>query len=49
MFQNILTPPPKKKSLTTDLFVFKPNATTNYHDSRWCNNERDHLDSCFSS
>ena len=29
-------------------FLFKPNATMNYHDSRWRNNERNHLDSYFS-
>ena len=47
MFQNTLNaPPPKSPSQLT--FLFKPNAAMNYHDSRWRNNKRDHLDSCFS-
>ena len=45
MLQNTLTPP---KSLSQLTFLFKPNATMNYHDSRWHNNERNQLDSCFS-
>ena len=35
------------KSLKTD-FLFKPNTTMNYHDSRWRSNERYHFDSRFS-
>ena len=45
MFQNTKIPPPSQQSLITD---FKPNATMNYHDSQWHNNELNHLDSCFS-
>ena len=45
MFQNTLIPPKSPSQLT---FLFKPNATMNYNDSRWRNNERNHLDSCFS-
>ena len=44
MFQNTLTPP--LKSLTTD-FLFKPNATMNYHDSLR-NNEHNIFDSYFT-
>ena len=45
MFQNDLNPPPPKKSPSQ---MFKPNATMNYHDSWWRNNERNQLDSWFS-
>ena len=47
MFQNTLTPPPFKSSSQLT-FLFKPNATINYHDSQRCNNEREKLDSYFS-
>ena len=40
MIQN---PPPKSPSQVT--FLFKPNATMNYHDSQWHNNKRNNLDS----
>ena len=36
MFQNTLSPPPKSPSQLT--FLFKPNATMNYHDSQGRNN-----------
>ena len=47
IFQNNLFPPPLKVPHNW-LFLFKQNATVNYHDSQWCNNEHNNLDSNFS-
>ena len=41
-------PPPTFKSPSQLTFLFKPNATMNYHDSQWCNNECNNLYSYFS-
>ena len=43
MFKNNLNPLPRSTSQ-----MFKVNATMNYHDSRWRNNECNQLDSLFS-
>ena len=37
------------KSLSQLTFLFKPNVTMNYHENLWSNNERNNLDSYFSS
>ena len=42
MFENNLPPPPK--SLT----YVQTKCNNDYHDSRWCNNERNQLESWFS-
>ena len=42
--QNAFNPPKSPLQLT----LKKINATMNYHDSQWHNNETNHLDSYFS-
>ena len=46
MFPDTFNPLLKSPSQLT--FLFEPNATMNYHDSKGRNNERNHLDSFFS-
>ena len=49
MFQNNLNPPNPLKVLHNWLLCSNQKATMNYHDSRWRNNEQNHLDAHFSS
>ena len=40
-------PPPLTKSHLQLTFLFKPIATINYHDKKWCNTEHNDLDIYF--